>query len=161
MIWSTAFCASCTARWCHCRLRRPSFPHFCNVSIDNKRKHLERSLSAVQRDKILINEAKEDAMFRKEMTEAMKESTRSFSDSVERLSSSLEVMANSIGNSIEKLAQAMCYQQPVNQNMFYQKLPPRHQQQFYHAMLNGFDGQLPSNSTNFNQQGPNRMDYPK
>ena len=31
--------------------------------VDNKRKHLERSLSAVQRDKILINEAKEDAMF--------------------------------------------------------------------------------------------------
>ena len=91
----------------------------------------------------------------------MKESTRRFSDSVERVSSSLEVMANSIGTSIEKLAQAMCYQQPVNENMFYQKLPPRHQQQFYHAMLNDSDDQSPSNSTNFNLQGPTRMDYPR
>ena len=31
--------------------------------IDNKRKHLERQLSAAERDKLLINEAKEKAMF--------------------------------------------------------------------------------------------------
>ena len=33
MIWSAAFCAPCTARGRHSRLRRPSFPHLCNVSV--------------------------------------------------------------------------------------------------------------------------------
>ena len=36
--------------------------------IDNKRKHLERSLSASQRDQLLIKEAKEDAQFRKDLS---------------------------------------------------------------------------------------------
>lgn len=47
--------------------------------IDSKRKHLEKKLSAAQRGKLLIKEAKEDALFRKELPEAMQESTESFS----------------------------------------------------------------------------------
>ena len=48
--------------------------------VDNKRKHLQRNLSLAQRDKILIDEAKDDAMFRREMAEAIKESTKCFSE---------------------------------------------------------------------------------
>ena len=47
-------------------------------------------------------------------------------------------MSDGISKSIEKLAQAMCYQapapmpiQPVNQNMFYQNIPPPAQKLFY------------------------------
>eukprot|EP00794_Sanderia_malayensis_P004462 gene4462-5055_t len=125
--------------------------------VDNKRKHLERSLSAAQRDKILLDEAKEDALFRREMSEAMKDSTKSFSESASRLSSSVEVMAHSISNSIERLAQAMC-QPAINQNMFYQNAAPPRQQQFYQNMLNDFDAERQSSSTrsNFNQ-GQNYM----
>ena len=47
--------------------------------VDDKRKHLQRNLSAAQRDKMLLDEAKEDAQFRKDMTEALRESTESFS----------------------------------------------------------------------------------
>ena len=36
--------------------------------IDNKRKHLERQLSAAERDKLLINEAKKEPMFQKEIS---------------------------------------------------------------------------------------------
>ena len=45
--------------------------------IDNKRKHLQEKLSAAQRDELLIKEAKEDALFGKELAEAMQESTQS------------------------------------------------------------------------------------
>ena len=39
--------------------------------IDNKRKHLERQLSASQRDQLLINESKEDSQFKKDIAEAI------------------------------------------------------------------------------------------
>ena len=37
--------------------------------IDNKRKHLERNLSAAQRDQLLIKEAKEDSKFKKDLAD--------------------------------------------------------------------------------------------
>ena len=46
--------------------------------IDNKCKHQECQLSAAERDKLLTNEAKEEAMFQKEMIEAIKESNFTF-----------------------------------------------------------------------------------
>ena len=45
--------------------------------IGNKRKHLQKKLSAAQRDELLIKEAKEDALFGKELAEAMQEFTQS------------------------------------------------------------------------------------
>lgn len=39
--------------------------------IENKRKHLQKKLSAAQRDESLIKEAKEDALFRKQLAEAV------------------------------------------------------------------------------------------
>jgi hypothetical protein len=44
--------------------------------IDNKRRHLERHLSSAQRDQILLDEAKEDARFRKDLTKAIRENIR-------------------------------------------------------------------------------------
>ena len=38
--------------------------------IDNKRKHMERQLSAAQRNEILMNESKEDAQFKRDIAEA-------------------------------------------------------------------------------------------
>ena len=39
--------------------------------IGNKRKHLQKKLSAAQRDELLIKEAKEDALFGKELAEVV------------------------------------------------------------------------------------------
>ena len=88
--------------------------------IDNKRKHLERNLSAAQQDQILFKEARDDAQFGKEMTEAMREST----ESINTVSNSMTDLGNSISHSIELLAQAMLIQtkQSSNQNQFYQNL---------------------------------------
>lgn len=94
--------------------------------VDNKRKHLEKTLSAAQRDKMLLDKAKEDALFRKDIAKAMKESNKTFSESVEKLSASITAMSDGISRSMERIAQAMCSQarppipmQPINQNMFY------------------------------------------
>ena len=45
--------------------------------IDNKRKHLEKTLSAAQRDQLLIKDSNEDFQFRKDLTKAMQQSTGS------------------------------------------------------------------------------------
>ena len=43
--------------------------------IDKKPKHIERKLSAAQRDEILLEEAREDRMFRRDLAESLKSST--------------------------------------------------------------------------------------
>ncbi len=68
--------------------------------IDDKRKHLQRSLSSAQREQLLINEAKDDASFRKELTEAMKESNETFSRSVESMSNSVKELGDGICHSM-------------------------------------------------------------
>ena len=45
----------------------------CIKLIDNKRKHMERTLNAAQRDQILLKESKEEMNFKKEMTDIMRE----------------------------------------------------------------------------------------
>ena len=101
--------------------------------IDNKRKHLERNLSAAQRDQLLFKEARDDSQFRKDMADAMRESTKSFTESIQSISKSMTDLGSGISRSIEMLAQAMLIQnsQPINQNQFYQHPP-----QSYTQMLN-------------------------
>ena len=108
--------------------------------IDNKRKHLEKSLSAAQRDQLLIREAKEDAQFRRDLADAMRQSTESFAQSVKDVSKAMTDLGAGVCRSIEMLSRAM--QQPgvspVNQNLFYQNSNQnsRHGQEVYHQMMN-------------------------
>ena len=46
--------------------------------IDQKRKHLEKKLSVAQRDKLLFEEAKEEASFRKELSDSLNQSNDNF-----------------------------------------------------------------------------------
>ena len=52
--------------------------------IDNKRKHLERNLSAAQRDQLFMKEMKNDAEFRKGLLQIVRESNDCFSNSVKK-----------------------------------------------------------------------------
>ena len=54
--------------------------------IDNNRKHLERSLSASQRDQLLIKEA---AQFRKDLSDAMRQSRETFAQSIKDVSKAM------------------------------------------------------------------------
>eukprot|EP00794_Sanderia_malayensis_P002149 gene2149-2445_t len=42
--------------------------------IDNKRRHMERQLSAAQRDQLHLNEAKEDSQFKRDIAKGMRQS---------------------------------------------------------------------------------------
>eukprot|EP00794_Sanderia_malayensis_P001604 gene1604-1776_t len=53
------------------------------VLIDTKRKHLERNLSAAQRDKLLINEAKGEKQLRQDFASEIRESSSSFTEAVQ------------------------------------------------------------------------------
>ena len=103
--------------------------------IDNKHKHLEKNLSAAERDKILINEAKEDKEVRQNFTAVMKDSNECFIKAMATMSESLcdfgagishsiEILANATANRSHTVSAAAHY--PVNQNIFNQGLQPYH-----------------------------------
>ena len=73
--------------------------------IDNKRKHLERTLSARQRDALLLEEAKEDKSFRKDLTDALKDSTKCIADGFQGFTQAMVQMSSVLGKSFEVFAQ--------------------------------------------------------
>ena len=75
--------------------------------IDNKRRHMERQLSASQRDQILMNEAKEDTQFKKDIAEAIRHSNETFAASMEKISQSILQVAQGLTRSVEVMGQAM------------------------------------------------------
>lgn len=75
--------------------------------IDNKRKHLERQLSASQRDQILINESKEDSEFKKNIAEAIRQSNETFGQCLQQMSMSIQQVAQGLTRSVEIMSQAM------------------------------------------------------
>ena len=96
--------------------------------VDNKRKHLEKNLSAAERDKILINEAREDKEVRKNFTDVMKESNQCFLKAMECMSKSMSDVAAGISRSMEMVAHVASTnrlhpqvpQVPLSQNIFHQ-----------------------------------------
>lgn len=102
--------------------------------IDNKRKHLERNLSAAQRDQLLIKEAKEDSKFKKDLADVMRESSNKFAESVKVIGQSMTDLGTGISRSIEMLSGAIMHQaHPNNQNVFYQQ--------------HGYQQHMPNNGT--------------
>ena len=130
--------------------------------IDNKRKHLERNLSAAHRDQIFIKETKNDAEFRRDLAQAMRESNECFSDSVKEISKSITELSKGLCSSMEMLSWAVCVQQPalqqqqpMHQNLFYQNVGGIRQQPtsgYYTHMLNQNDSaEMQEMKTNFQQ----------
>ena len=50
--------------------------------IGNKKKNMERELSASQRDQLLLNESKEDVQFKKDLATVMQKSNEIFEKSI-------------------------------------------------------------------------------
>ena len=100
--------------------------------IDNKHKHLERQLSTGERNELLINEAKEEAMFQKEMTEAIKESNLAFIRAMKTFGTSTTVFVQSLSKSIENMTRSCI----VNDPPFYHQPPAQHCHAFqFHDMV--------------------------
>ena len=93
--------------------------------IDEKRRHLEKGLSAArQRDQLLLSEAKEDNLLRKEMCDALKESNKMFSEAMAIMSASFVQVADSMRKSMEQLAN-MNTQMMSSSNFSYAHTPER------------------------------------
>ena len=72
--------------------------------IGDKRKKMERQLSAAQRDKLFMQEGKEEKEFRREMAKAFKESNAIFAESIKAISSSMTALASSMQRSVDTSA---------------------------------------------------------
>ena len=86
--------------------------------IDNKRKQLERRLSAAKRDALFIEESKNDKVFRKELTNAIKESTTSMAQALQGISQSMVPVSTVLGKGMELMAGQASYN-PQFQNLGY------------------------------------------
>ena len=121
--------------------------------VDDKRKHLERRLSAAQRDALLMNEAKEDRAERKEFREMLKASNESFVTALNNMSESM----GAIGECIARTTTS--YQHASSQPAYYNlpQLPP--QQYFPSRQLPGPPGEFierqPANTTFHHTEGHN------
>ncbi len=82
--------------------------------IDNKRKNMERQLSAGQRDKILMQDSKEEKEFRNNLAKAMQESNALFAESIKAMSSSMVVLAQSLQKSTEMMSREQIPPQFLN-----------------------------------------------
>ena len=74
--------------------------------IDNKRKSLEKRLSAAQRDQKLIEAAKEDTAMRKDMLECFKDSSATTARAMENMSATLKEMSQGTTQAMVLLANA-------------------------------------------------------
>ena len=97
--------------------------------IDNKRKRLERNLSAAQRDQLFMKEMKNDAEFRKDLLQIVRESNDCFSNSVKEISKSMSDLSKGLSASVELLSWAIASQlqpqfpqAPFHPNVVYQNL---------------------------------------
>ena len=54
---------------------------------------MERQLSSLQRDKLLFDEQKEDAQFKRDIAEAIRESKQTLSQSMQQMSQSIMFVA--------------------------------------------------------------------
>ena len=85
--------------------------------IDNKRRHLERQLSAAQRDKMLLEDSQEDAMFRRDIASAMRESNETFAHSMQQMSSSIALLAQGMNRSLEVISRSTIQEQSSQYRM--------------------------------------------
>ena len=92
--------------------------------IDNKRRHMEKSLSSAQRDQLLLSEAKDDKEIKQDLASSLRESSAMFNTALQNISLSMNNFGTNICKSIEMLAQAMITsnqpQPQRNQAMYFQ-----------------------------------------
>ena len=92
--------------------------------IDHKRKHLEKTLSAAQRDQLMMKDMKGDAEFRQNLVQVMRESNETFSKSIKEISKSMSYLSKGLCSSMVLLAKSL-----GSQNLPPQHLP--HQNIYY------------------------------
>ncbi len=75
--------------------------------VDNKRKQMEKTLSAAKRDQILMNATKEDLIMKKQMITSLEESNKSLQSTMQKMTESMSSMAEGISAGMRMIAMAM------------------------------------------------------
>ena len=121
--------------------------------VDNKRKHLEKPISAAKRDEVLMRSAQEDLQLKRKTMEQLHESQASFQQLATSMTSSLQSIGRGISEGLGLLALAL----NPNVMQYPNSMRNPYQSQFvtYHppqAQYNGSSSaQFQSNSTGFGQ----------
>ena len=88
--------------------------------VDNKRRHLQKPLSAAKRDQVLMNATKEDLQLKKDFMLQMKKSQETFNEISSKLSTSIESLGKGISEGLGLLAMAL---NPAMANERYPAVP--------------------------------------
>jgi len=93
--------------------------------VDNKRKLLEKQLSASQRDQIYLNLAKEELTMKQNMVNSLADITKESNKAFSEIGKSIEKVGESIGNGLALLAQAFSgnLQRPMAMDANYYQQP--------------------------------------
>ena len=68
---------------------------------------MERQLNSSQRDKLLLDESKEDSQFKRDIAEAIRESNQTFVQPMQQMSQSIMFIAEGLARSIEMIGNAL------------------------------------------------------
>jgi hypothetical protein len=74
--------------------------------IDDKRKHLQKTLPARQRDALLLEDAKEDKFFRRDLTDAFREIKKCIAEVFQGFTQAVVQMSAALGKSLVTAAQS-------------------------------------------------------
>ena len=92
---------------------------------------MERQLNSSQRDKLLLDESKEDSQFKRDIAEAIRESNQTFVQPMQQMSQSIMFIAEGLARSIEMIGNALAISNKANsqnpcfsQNNFTRNTPP-------------------------------------
>ena len=108
--------------------KRKAIPNAIPNLIDNKRKHMERQLSAAQRDKSLMQDSREEKEFRQTLTRTLQESNANFAEAMKAMSTSMVALSQSLQRSTEMMSQEQIASQFLNR---YQHYPHVYQHEHY------------------------------
>ena len=75
--------------------------------VDNKRKHLEKPLSAAKRDEVLLRAARDDIALKKQHMSNMQKSQNALIEMAKSMSSSLNTLGKSVSDGLGLLAMAL------------------------------------------------------
>lgn len=70
--------------------------------IDDKRKKMERQLSAAQRDRLFLQDEKEEKEFRRYLCRSIQESNAVFAESLKAISSSMAILASTLQQNVQQ-----------------------------------------------------------
>ena len=80
--------------------------------VDNKRKHMEKSLSQAQRDQFLMTASKDDLHMKKNMIDAFDRSNKTLDESISKMTACLTSIGDGIASGMQMLAMALANPSP-------------------------------------------------